>query len=67
MNNNYNRSCPPPIPPTASEYVANQTAAFSSELQHNYNATAGDTITFTNTSTVSNNYRDPAVSILKLA
>lgn len=51
---------------TAAEYIANQTAAFSSELQHNFNATAGDIISFINGSPVSNGYHDVTVSIIKL-
>ena len=53
--------------PTASEYIANQATAFSSELQHNYNASAGDTITLINTSSASNDYHDTTVSIIRLA
>lgn len=55
------------IVPTASEYIVNQSAAFSSELQHNYNASAGDIITFSNRSSVSNNYHDVILSILKIS
>ena len=54
------------VVPTASEYIATQAGSFSSELQHNYNATAGDIITLTNTSTVSNDYHDTTVSIIRL-
>ncbi len=53
--------------PTASEYIANQATSFSSELQHNFVASAGDIITFINTSPVSNNYHDITLSIIKLA
>ncbi len=52
--------------PTASEYIVTQTASFSSELQHNYNASPGDVITVINLSPVSNNYHDVTLSILKL-
>lgn len=52
--------------PTASEYITTQTSAFSSELQHNYDAQVGDTITLVNQSTVSNSYHDVTLSIIKL-
>lgn len=52
---------------TASEYVDNQSSAFSGELQHNYNANAGDTITLRNTSSVANIYRNLTVSIIRLS
>ena len=52
--------------PTASEYIVTQTSAFSSELQHNYNAQVGDTITLVNQSTVSNSYHAVTLSIIRL-
>lgn len=54
------------VVPTASEYIVTQTAAFSSELQHNFSATSGDIITVENRSTVSNNYHDLTISVIRL-
>lgn len=54
------------IVPTASEYINFQSSAFSSELQHNYNATAGDVITVINSSAASNIYHDSTLSIIRL-
>lgn len=53
--------------PTAAEYIPYQAGFFSSELQHNYNASAGDIITFINASSGSNNYHDITLSVLRLA
>ena len=55
------------IVPTASEYVdSTAMPGFSTELQHNYTATAGDTITIINSSTVANNFHDPTLSVIRL-
>lgn len=54
------------VVPTASEYIVTQTAAFSSELQYNFSATSGDIITVENRSTVSNNYHDLTISVIRL-
>ena len=53
--------------PTASEYIATQTAVFTALLQHNYTAKVGDTLTVSNNSTGSNNYYDITVSIVRLS
>ncbi|MDO5568909.1 MAG: hypothetical protein Q4G04_02195 [bacterium] len=52
--------------PNASEYVAGTTTESQFVLQHNYTASAGDTLTIENISTVSNDYHDSSLSIIKL-
>ena len=53
--------------PTASEYISSATvSAFSTELQHNYTASDGDTITIINQSPITNNFRGPTLSVIKL-
>lgn len=54
--------------PTASEYVATQSTPVNIVLQHSVNVATGDTATITvgNLSSVSNNYHDPNLSVIKL-
>lgn len=53
--------------PTASEYIQSTTSVFmSTELQHNYTVSVGDTLTIANLSSVANNFHDPTLSIIKL-
>lgn len=55
------------IIPTASAYTKGFTVQKQYIFQHNYKANTNDILTFYNKSTVSNNYHDATVSIIKLA
>lgn len=54
------------IIPTASEYVSSGTSQIAIVLQHNITVNNTDKITIINASTVSNNYHDSSLSVLKI-
>lgn len=57
------------VVPTASEYVASSATPVTDALQHLLTVATGDTATLqlVNGSTVSNNYHDVALTVLKIA